>query len=357
METIVEKFVLELEAQLARAARGDHAHARGARLPRARRATTRVYGARPLARLIQAEVRDPLTDEILFGRLEHGGTVTIGLDGRRADVRGRAGAGRERDRSRLSAWRSMPVYRLDERLVFPPPEEAEDGLLAVGGDLSPERLVLAYSQGIFPWYERGPADPLALAGPAHGAARARAGTCRRSLREDHAPGALPADARHARSPTSIAACARTPRPGQRTHLDHAGDEARVRRAAPSAGSPTRSRPGTASSWWAGSTASRSAPRSSASRCSRTRRTPRRSPSRRSCAQLERWEIPLVDCQVHTPHLARFGASEWPRAPLPARPARGGQRAHAHGALALRRGPQPVRGASHRPSGVSASQGR
>jgi leucyl/phenylalanyl-tRNA---protein transferase len=30
------------------------------------------------------------------------------------------------------------------------------------------------------------------------------------------------------------------------------------------------------------------------------------------AQLERWAIPLVDCQVHTPHLARFGASEWPR---------------------------------------------
>jgi ATP-dependent Clp protease ATP-binding subunit ClpA len=38
-----------------------------------------VYGARPLARVIQREVRDPLTDEILFGKLEHGGTVTIGL--------------------------------------------------------------------------------------------------------------------------------------------------------------------------------------------------------------------------------------------------------------------------------------
>ena len=40
-----------------------------------------VFGARPLARVIQSEVRDPLTDEILFGRLEHGGTVRIGLDG------------------------------------------------------------------------------------------------------------------------------------------------------------------------------------------------------------------------------------------------------------------------------------
>jgi len=37
------------------------------------------FGARPLARLIQTEVRDPLTNEILFGRLEHGGTVRIGL--------------------------------------------------------------------------------------------------------------------------------------------------------------------------------------------------------------------------------------------------------------------------------------
>ena len=37
-----------------------------------------VFGARPLGRVVQKEVRDPLTDEILFGKLEHGGTVTIG---------------------------------------------------------------------------------------------------------------------------------------------------------------------------------------------------------------------------------------------------------------------------------------
>ncbi|WP_417913229.1 leucyl/phenylalanyl-tRNA--protein transferase [Candidatus Electronema sp. TJ] len=47
----------------------------------------------------------------------------------------------------------MPVFRLNRELVFPPPELAEpDGLLAVGGDLSPERLLAAYQQGIFPWY-------------------------------------------------------------------------------------------------------------------------------------------------------------------------------------------------------------
>ncbi len=47
----------------------------------------------------------------------------------------------------------MSLFFLDERLWFPPVEEAvEDGLLAVGGDLSTERLLLAYHNGIFPWY-------------------------------------------------------------------------------------------------------------------------------------------------------------------------------------------------------------
>jgi len=49
----------------------------------------------------------------------------------------------------------MPVYVLTHALAFPPPEHAEDGLLAVGGDLSPERLLLGYRMGIFPWYEDG----------------------------------------------------------------------------------------------------------------------------------------------------------------------------------------------------------
>jgi ATP-dependent Clp protease ATP-binding subunit ClpA len=39
-----------------------------------------AFGARPLGRVIQKEVRDPLTDEILFGKLEQGGTVTIGVE-------------------------------------------------------------------------------------------------------------------------------------------------------------------------------------------------------------------------------------------------------------------------------------
>ena len=53
----------------------------------------------------------------------------------------------------------MAVYRLDDTIWLPKPELADDdGLLAVGGDLSVERLVLAYSNGIFPWFN--PDDPI-----------------------------------------------------------------------------------------------------------------------------------------------------------------------------------------------------
>jgi leucyl/phenylalanyl-tRNA---protein transferase len=47
----------------------------------------------------------------------------------------------------------MPVFRLTDELIFPNPSYAvSGGLLAVGGDLSPDRLLLAYANGIFPWY-------------------------------------------------------------------------------------------------------------------------------------------------------------------------------------------------------------
>ncbi len=78
METIVDKFILQLESQLS------DRHVAITLTPAARTwlATAgydRVFGARPLARVIQKEVRDVLTDQILFGALEHGGTVTIDL--------------------------------------------------------------------------------------------------------------------------------------------------------------------------------------------------------------------------------------------------------------------------------------
>ncbi len=48
----------------------------------------------------------------------------------------------------------MPLHVLDSKLWFPPANEAlSDGLLAIGGDLSTERLLLAYQKGIFPWYD------------------------------------------------------------------------------------------------------------------------------------------------------------------------------------------------------------
>ena len=57
------------------------------------------------------------------------------------------------------------VFRLpDDEIVFPNPELAdEDGLLAIGGDLSAERLILAYEHGIFPWFSEG--DPICWYSP------------------------------------------------------------------------------------------------------------------------------------------------------------------------------------------------
>jgi ATP-dependent Clp protease ATP-binding subunit ClpA len=79
METIVEKFVLQLESQLA-----DRRIAitltPAARTWLATAGYDRAFGARPLARVIQKEVRDVLTEQILFGALEHGGTATIDVE-------------------------------------------------------------------------------------------------------------------------------------------------------------------------------------------------------------------------------------------------------------------------------------
>jgi ATP-dependent Clp protease ATP-binding subunit ClpA len=82
MEAIVGKLIRELEAQLAEkrvSIRLDPA----ATAHLARAGYDPANGARPLGRLIQTEVRDPLADELLFGGLEHGGTVAIGFDGER----------------------------------------------------------------------------------------------------------------------------------------------------------------------------------------------------------------------------------------------------------------------------------
>ena len=106
----------------------------------------------------------------------------------------------------------MPVYRLDKRLVFPPVERAEDGLLAVGGDLSVERLLLGYSQGIFPWY--GPKLPILWHAPDPRMVMApRDLIVNRSLKKAirRQPYRLTIDTAFA---DVLAACAEVPRPGQ-----------------------------------------------------------------------------------------------------------------------------------------------
>ena len=53
----------------------------------------------------------------------------------------------------------MPIFRLGDEIIFPPVHlTSGNGILAVGGDLSPDRLIAAYRQGIFPWYSEG--DPI-----------------------------------------------------------------------------------------------------------------------------------------------------------------------------------------------------
>jgi ATP-dependent Clp protease ATP-binding subunit ClpA len=80
METIVDKFVAQLEAQLSER-RVAIALTPEARALLATRGYDPKFGARPLARVIQKDVRDPLTDQVLFGALEHGGSATIGVTG------------------------------------------------------------------------------------------------------------------------------------------------------------------------------------------------------------------------------------------------------------------------------------
>jgi len=107
----------------------------------------------------------------------------------------------------------MTIYRLFAEPVFPDPEEADpDGLLAVGGDLTPARLISAYGCGIFPWYaENSPIlwwspDPRLVLAPAQlhvpASLRRVLNSGRFGFSLDQAFGRV------------IRACANAPRPGQ-----------------------------------------------------------------------------------------------------------------------------------------------
>ncbi len=203
----------------------------------------------------------------------------------------------------------MPVYRLDQRLVFPPVDEAEDGLLAVGGDLRPERLVLAYSLGIFPWY--GPDEPILWHSPDPRAVL-RAGeiavprSLRRTIRRERFR--LTLDTAFAEV---IEACASAPRPGEpgtwiTPEMQQAYIELHRRGVAHSI-----------EAWRDGQLVGGLYGVSLGAAFFGESMFHRESEASKVAfvalvEQLGRWGIWLVDCQVQTDHLARFGVQEWDR---------------------------------------------
>jgi leucyl/phenylalanyl-tRNA--protein transferase len=204
----------------------------------------------------------------------------------------------------------VPVFRLDDRLVFPPPALAEDGLLAVGGDLRPERLLLAYASGIFPWYDEGQPilwhspDPRMVLDTAslHVPASLRKTIRRRPYR-------LTLDAAF---DEVIAGCAAVRRPeGPGTWITPAMREAYSE----------LHRQGVAHSAeaWEGETLAGGLYGVSLGGAFFGESMFARRPDASKVAfvalveQLGRWGITLVDCQVYTEHLERFGAEEWTRA--------------------------------------------
>jgi leucyl/phenylalanyl-tRNA--protein transferase len=204
----------------------------------------------------------------------------------------------------------VPVYLLGPDPVFPPPERADpSGLLAVGGDLHSERLLLAYSLGIFPWYSEG--QPLLWFSP----------DPRTVLLPDrlHVPRSLRRRMRQSpyelRLDTAfgdvIRACAAVSRPDQDGTwitpemvvayelLFEQGYAHSVE--AFESGELVGGLYGV--SLGAGFFGeSMFALRSDASKIAFVA----------LIHQLRAWDFDLIDCQIHTEHLARFGAEEWPR---------------------------------------------
>ncbi|MFZ5479369.1 MAG: leucyl/phenylalanyl-tRNA--protein transferase [Myxococcota bacterium] len=205
----------------------------------------------------------------------------------------------------------MPVFRLGPDLVFPPPHLAEaGGLLAVGGDLAPARLVEAYRRGIFPWYSEGQPiwwhspDPRFVLDPAtlHVPRSLKKIVRRRDyeIRFDTAFGEV------------MRACAAVPRPRQRgTWIT------REMRAA-YAELHERGLAHSAEAWRDGKLVGGLYGVSIGDVYfgeSMFAREP--DASKVAFVVLVRWMrargVDLVDSQVYTEHLARFGAEEWPRA--------------------------------------------
>jgi leucyl/phenylalanyl-tRNA--protein transferase len=204
----------------------------------------------------------------------------------------------------------VPIFKLDERLQFPPPDLADDGLLAVGGDLRPERLVLAYSHGIFPWYEEG--LPILWHSP----------DPRMVLEAErlHVPKSLRKVARRGRYRITydtafravVEACAKTPRPDQdgtwitREMVRAYGQLHELGLAHSIEAWQGRDLVGglygvSLGGAFFGESMFAHAPDASKVAFVNV------------VEHLRAKGITLIDCQVYTDHLARFGAEEWPRA--------------------------------------------
>jgi leucyl/phenylalanyl-tRNA--protein transferase len=204
----------------------------------------------------------------------------------------------------------MPVYLLDKELNFPAPEDAnEEGIVAVGGDVSPERLLEAYRNGIFPWPARG--YPLLWFSPdPRFALRPSEVHVSRSLRKVIRKGHLRVTADLVFGDV-ITACAAVPRPHQqgtwitrelqsgylglhRLGYAHSIEAWRDDRLVGGLYGVALGRA------FAGESMFASEPDASKVAFATL------------LGHLLSWGFRLVDCQVHTEHLARFGASMWPR---------------------------------------------
>jgi leucyl/phenylalanyl-tRNA--protein transferase len=203
----------------------------------------------------------------------------------------------------------VPVYQLDEELWLPRPELADpSGILAVGGDLRPDRLLLAYTNGIFPWYEDG--LPIVWHSPdprwviplerLHIPRSVKKAMRRFEVRFDTAFRAV------------IEGCAHAPRRDQPTTwitADVVAAYCEIHRLG-LAHSVESWREGEllgglygvalGGVFFGESMFARAADASKVAFAT-------------LCARLPALGIDLIDCQVHTSHMARFGAEGWPRA--------------------------------------------
>lgn len=223
---------------------------------------------------------------------------------RNAPDRDRTAPGR---RTRLAF---VTVFKLDRRLIFPPPEQSEeDGLVAVGGDLRPTRLLLAYSTGIFPWYHDGlpilwysPDPRLVLEIPSLHVPR----SLRRTIAKRPYEIRLDTAFRDV-----IAGCRDAPRPGQ----DGTWITADMFRAYVALHELGFAHSAEA---WRGDELVGGLYGVSLGAIFFGESMFARAPDASKIAfvtlvrQLARWGFGLVDSQVHTDHLARLGAEEWPR---------------------------------------------